>query len=57
MNDVTPKKNYHRTELKFDYSEIVFLSLFNFYGQKQPPEEFDKEVVLKNFANFTGKQL
>ena len=25
--------------------------------QKQPPEVFFKKVVLKNFANFTGKRL
>ena len=26
-------------------------------GQKQPPEVFCKKGILKNFANFTGKQL
>ena len=27
------------------------------YAQKQPSEVFFKKVVLKNFANFTGKRL
>ena len=26
-------------------------------SQKQPPEVFCKKGALKNFANFTGKQL
>ena len=33
------------------------LVMFIFMLQKQPPEVFCKKSVLKNFANFTGKDM
>ena len=36
---------------------LLFIKTFRHTLQKQPPEVFYKEDVLRNFAKFTGKQL
>ena len=41
----------------FNILKCVVVGLSIVEGQKQPPEVFCKKVVLKNFTNFTGKQL
>ena len=46
-----PKKLHHRCLIGYKIRICIFLL------QKQPPEEFCKKDVLKNFAKFTEKHL